>query len=85
MKISVYITSYNQKALLSEAIKMCQRAETIIYTISTNVGPSKDKGDDVLREIADATGGQSFFPSRMEDVAVGFRNVEEFFALLRQV
>ena len=65
------------RALESDAIKMCQRAETIVYTISTNVGPSKDKGDDVLRQIADATGGQSFFPTRLEDVAIGFQNVEE--------
>jgi len=55
---------------------MCQRAETIVYTISTNTGPSKDKGDDVLQQIADATGGQAFFPTRMEDVAVGFHNIE---------
>ena len=55
---------------------MCQRAETIVYTISTNTGPSKDKGDDVLQAIADATGGQAFFPTRMEDVAVGFRSIE---------
>ncbi len=65
------------RALETDAIKMCQRAETIVYTISTNVGPSKDKGDDVLRQIADATGGQSFFPGRIDDVAVGFHNVEE--------
>ena len=56
---------------------MCQRAETIVYTISTNVGPSKDKGDDVLKEIADATGGQAFFPKRIDDVAIGFQNIEE--------
>ncbi len=65
------------RALESDAIKMCQRAETIVYTISTNVGPSKDKGDDVLREIADATGGQAFFPRRIDDVAIGFQNIEE--------
>lgn len=64
------------RALESEAIKMCQRAETIVYTISTNVGPSKDKGDEVLQQIADATGGQAFFPTRIEDVAQGFRNIE---------
>ena len=64
------------RALQSDAIKMCQRAETIVYTISTNTGPSKDKGDDVLQNIADATGGQAFFPTRMEDVAVGFHNIE---------
>ncbi len=61
----------------SDAIKMCQRAETIIYTISTNVSPSKDKGDDVLQRIADATGGRAFFPTRLEDMATGFANVEQ--------
>jgi VWFA-related protein len=64
------------RSLESDAIKMCQRAETIVYTISTNTGPSKDKGDDVLQQIADATGGQAFFPTRMEDVAIGFHNIE---------
>ena len=61
----------------SDAIKMCQRAETIVYTISTNVGPSKDKGDDVLQRIADATGGRAFFPTRLEDMSIGFANVEQ--------
>ena len=65
------------RALESDAIKMCQRAETIIYTISTNTGPSKDKGDDVLQRIADATGGRAFFPTRMEDMATAFANVEQ--------
>jgi VWFA-related protein len=64
------------RALESDAIKMCQRAETIVYTISTNTGPSKDKGDDVLQQIADATGGQAFFPTRIDDVAIGFHNIE---------
>ncbi len=65
------------RVLESEAIKMCQRAETIVYTISTNVSPSRDKGDDVLQQIADATGGQAFYPRRIEDVAIGFQNIEE--------
>jgi VWFA-related protein len=65
------------RAYESDAIKMCQRAETIVYTISTNYGPSKDKGDDVLKAIADATGGQAFYPESVEQVAVGFHNIEE--------
>jgi len=65
------------RVLESEAIKMCQRAETIVYTISTDTSPTKDKGDDILQEIADATGGQAFFPRRIDDVALGFRNIEE--------
>src|SRR5271156_5164032 len=32
------------RAYPDESIKMCQRAETIIYTISTNVSPSTDRG-----------------------------------------
>lgn len=64
-------------ALLSDAIKECQRAETTVYTISTNVSASKDKGDDVLQSIADATGGRAFFPTRIEDVASNFSAIEE--------
>jgi VWFA-related protein len=64
------------RATQNDAIKMCQRAETIVYTISTDTSPSRDKGDDVLQSIADATGGQAFFPIRMEDVAQGFHNIE---------
>ena len=64
------------RATQDDAIKMCQRAETIVYTISTNTGPSRDKGDDVLTRISDATGGRTFLPTRMEDVAAGFLNIE---------
>lgn len=65
------------RALESDAIKMCQRADTIVYAISTNISSTKDKGDDVLKTIAEATGGQAFYPVRLEDVATGFRNIEE--------
>jgi VWFA-related protein len=61
----------------SDAIKMCQRAQTIVYSISTNISPSKDKGDEVLKQISKATGGQAFYPIRIEDVAMGFRSIEE--------
>jgi VWFA-related protein len=64
------------RATETDAIKMCQRAETIVYTISTNTGPSRDKGDDVLQQISDATGGQAFFPTRIQDVSQGFLNIE---------
>jgi len=64
-------------ALESDAIKECQRAETIVYTISTDASPTKDKGDDILKAIADATGGRPFFPSRIEDVGASFAGIEE--------
>ena len=65
------------RVLQTEAIKECQRAETIVYAISTNISPSKDRGDETLKIIAEATGGQAFFPIKLEDVAVGFHNIEE--------
>ena len=64
------------RATEDDAIKMCQRASTIVYTISTNTGPSRDKGDDVLTRISDATGGRAFFPVRITDVSEGFLNIE---------
>jgi VWFA-related protein len=64
-------------ALESDAIKECQRADTTVYAISTNVSPSRDKGDDVLQAIANATGGRAFYPTRIEDVAAGFAGIEE--------
>lgn len=60
-----------------DAIKECQRAETIVYTISTNVSPSRDKGDDVLTRLSEATGGRAFFPVKIEDVSQGFHSIEE--------
>jgi Ca-activated chloride channel homolog len=60
-----------------EAIKMCQRADTIVYTISTNVSPSRDRGDDVLKKIAEATGGAPFFPKRLESMSDSFHDIEE--------
>lgn len=64
-------------ALESDAIKECQRAETTVYTISTNVSASKDKGDDILQAISDATGGRAFFPTRLEDVGANFTSIQE--------
>ena len=60
-----------------EAIDMAQRAEAIIYTISTNVSGTKGQGDRVLERIADATGGRAFFPFQIRDVANDFAEIQE--------
>jgi VWFA-related protein len=65
------------RALQSDAIKMCQRAETSVYAISTDTSPTRGHGGDALRTIAEATGGQVFFPVRLEDMAIYFKNIEE--------
>jgi len=65
------------RVYLDEAIKECQRAETIIYAISTNWTPSRGKGDQVLTRMAQETGGQVFFPPTVEEVSNSFHNIEE--------
>jgi Ca-activated chloride channel family protein len=60
-----------------EAIKECQRAETIIYAISTNWTPSRGKGDKVLSDMAEATGGVTFFPPSVEEMSNSFKEIEE--------
>ncbi len=60
-----------------EAIEMAQRAEVIVYTISTNVMGGHQRGDRVLERIADATGGRPFFPFQLNDVANAFAEIQD--------
>jgi VWFA-related protein len=60
-----------------EAIEMAQRAEAVVYTISTNVSGTKGSGDKVLERIADATGGYAFFPFQIRDVANAFAAIQD--------
>jgi Ca-activated chloride channel homolog len=60
-----------------EAIEMAQRANAIIYTISTNVSGTKGAGDRVLERMADATGGRAFFPFQIRDVTNAFGEIQE--------
>jgi len=60
-----------------EAIEMAQRAEAIVYTISTNVSGTKGAGDKVLERIADATGGHPFSPFQIRDVANAFAEIQD--------
>jgi len=60
-----------------EAIDMAQRADVIIYTISTNIIGSRNKGDKILERIANATGGRPFFPFQITDVANAFAEIQD--------
>ena len=60
-----------------EAIEMAQRAEAVVYTISTNVSGTKGPGDKVLDRIADATGGRPFHPFQIRDVANAFAEIQD--------
>ena len=60
-----------------EAIKECERAETIIFAISTNWTPSRGKGDKALQDLSEATGGETFFPPSVEEMSASFKQIEE--------
>ena len=59
-----------------QAVEMAQRAEVIVYVISTNISGIKTRGDKVLERFADATGGRIFFPLKMDDVTTAFSQIE---------
>ena len=61
----------------SEAIKECQRAETIIYAISTNWTPSRGPSDKVMQALAEQTGGEVFFPPSVDELSTSFHDIEQ--------
>jgi VWFA-related protein len=60
-----------------QAIEMAQRAEVIIYAISTDDSGLVLRGDQVLQQLADATGGRAFFPFKMKDITHSFAAIED--------
>jgi hypothetical protein len=62
---------------LERAIEMAQRAEVAVYTISTNLTSSGGKGRKHLERIADATGGRSYAPRQIKEVADAFASIQE--------
>jgi len=60
----------------AQAIEMAQRAEVLIYAISTDDSGLILRGDRVLEELANASGGRAFFPFKMKDVKNSFSAIE---------
>lgn len=60
-----------------QAIEMAQRAQVIIYTISTDDSGLILRGDKILQQLADATGGRAFFPFKMKDIKSSFSAIED--------
>jgi Ca-activated chloride channel homolog len=60
-----------------EAIEMAQRAEVIIYAISTNISGVKLRGDKVLERFAETTGGKVFFPFKIQEVSDAFSQIQD--------
>lgn len=58
-----------------QALEMADKAEAVIFAISTNITRAETDGDKVLKYFARQTGGQAFFPFKAEDLAQDFENI----------
>jgi len=75
----------------AEAIEMAQRTNVVIYTISTSTqwiqlsqtDPRKaadrkmhlTEGDEILKNLAEETGGRAFFPYHIDDLNQSFQDI----------
>jgi len=58
-----------------QALEMAQKADVVIYAISTNVVRGETDGDKILKYLTAETGGQAFFPFKVEDLEQSFENI----------
>jgi Ca-activated chloride channel homolog len=75
----------------AEAIEMAQRTNVVIYTVSTSTqwiqlsqtDPSKaanrkmhlTEGDEILKNLAEETGGRAFYPYHIDDLNQSFQDI----------
>jgi VWFA-related protein len=58
-----------------QALEMAHKADVVIYSISTNISRIQSDGDKVLKYLSGETGGATFFPFKVEDLAQSFENI----------
>lgn len=58
-----------------DALEMAHKAESVVYTISTNRSGKAESGDSTLRRFAQETGGISFHPFQARDLEQSFANI----------
>jgi VWFA-related protein len=58
-----------------QALEMAQKADVVIYAISTNISHESTDGDKVLKYLTEETGGRAFFPFKVEDLEQSFENI----------
>jgi Ca-activated chloride channel homolog len=58
-----------------QALEMAQKADAVVYAISTNISKIEGDGDKVLKYLTTETGGQAFFPFKVQDLAQDFENI----------
>jgi VWFA-related protein len=53
---------------LAEVMKLAERSSAIIYTVGVFDEDDPDRNPGVLKRLAQATGGEAFFPGRLSEV-----------------
>ena len=66
----------NQSRLTREqGLEMAQKSDCVIYAISTNISRIDTDGDKILKYLTAETGGQAFFPFKVQDLSQSFENI----------
>jgi Ca-activated chloride channel homolog len=61
-----------------QALQSVQEADSFVYAISTNnLAAGDTDGDKVLKYFTSETGGQAYFPFKLEDLSQSFENIAE--------
>lgn len=58
-----------------QALELAQKADVVIYAISTNISGMTTDGDKVLKYMTSETGGLTFFPFKVQDLSQSFENI----------
>ena len=58
-----------------QALEMAQKADVVLYAISTNITRIPTDGDKVLKYLSQETGGTAFFPFKATDLTQSFENI----------
>ncbi len=58
-----------------QALEMAQKADAMVFAISTNISRIESDGDKVLKYLTSETGGRAFFPFKVEDLEQDFENI----------
>lgn len=65
----------NSRYSKQQALEMAQRANTVIYAITTNTTHLDTEGDETLRYLAEKTGGKYYAPFQASDLNQSFQNI----------
>lgn len=65
-----------------DALEMSQRAGATIFAISTNKGghfgiKGSEEGDAVLEQLSSAAGGKVYYPAKLEDLGLAFKEIDQ--------